>query len=146
MFHYNMIYVYNLFAIHLTEFSNAVYFVSLFLSVKFIRLFWCRLFFNLHFKTYIHIYFPNKNKLLLWTGFKTLEVVSGRQDVYFHSTLIKKWDICAGNAILKHFKGHMTTLEGKNIDYSDPFDYKNPYGLVASLNHHSFYLKKLQNL
>ncbi|KAK9737596.1 Inositol monophosphatase family [Popillia japonica] len=43
-------------------------------------------------------------------GYKVLEVVKGNADVYIHSTVIKKWDVCAGNAILRGLGGKMTTL------------------------------------
>ena len=42
----------------------------------------------------------------------------GEQDVYTHVTLIKKWDICAPNAILNALGGQLTTLTGDAIDYS----------------------------
>lgn len=55
---------------------------------------------------------------------------------YVHTTLIKKWDICAGNALLNHFGGKMTKLSGDNINYHKDLDPKNTGGLVAALNHH----------
>ncbi|RZC36545.1 inositol monophosphatase 3, partial [Asbolus verrucosus] len=33
-------------------------------------------------------------------GYKALEVATGKVDAYLHITAIKKWDICAGNAII----------------------------------------------
>lgn len=71
--------------------------------------------------------------------------MSGRQDVYFHSTHIKKWDICAGNAILHHFGGKMTTAQGLDLKYDSRADYLNPDGLVAALHNHMTYLKKIKN-
>ncbi|KAK6302546.1 hypothetical protein J4Q44_G00269010 [Coregonus suidteri] len=38
--------------------------------------------------------------------------------MYIHVTFIKKWDICAGNALFTALGGHMTTLKGKEMDYS----------------------------
>ena len=52
-------------------------------------------------------------------------------DIYVHITFIKKWDICAGNAILKALGGHMTTLKGQDIDYSG--SERNDGGLLASV-------------
>ncbi len=37
------------------------------------------------------------------------------QDAYVHVTLIKKWDICAGNAILNALGGKLTDLAGKTV-------------------------------
>ena len=60
-----------------------------------------------------------------------------------HVTRIKKWDICAGNAIIMSVKGRMTTLENRNIDYSmgDPV---NDYGLLATRSNHEEFVKILK--
>ncbi|XP_050723397.1 Golgi-resident adenosine 3',5'-bisphosphate 3'-phosphatase-like isoform X2 [Eriocheir sinensis] len=79
-------------------------------------------------------------------GYKTLAVVEGKADAYVHSTIIKKWDLCAGNAILEALHGNMTTLQGKNLDYGSQDEYKNEGGVLATLTNHSFYLQKLQVL
>jgi len=84
-------------------------------------------------------------------GFKSWEVIKGLQDVYVHSTLIKKWDICAPAAILGALKaegvqGRLTTLSGKEIDYSTAEEAKNSEGVIASLKHHSDFVEKLKNL
>lgn len=84
--------------------------------------------------------------LLFCPGYKTLEVIKGNQDAYIHSTLIKKWDICAGNAILSALDGKMTTLDGRHIDYSRGDQPKNEGGLLATLYKHDLFLEKLQQL
>ncbi|XP_072412674.1 inositol monophosphatase 3 [Chiloscyllium punctatum] len=85
-------------------------------------------------------------------GYKVLSLLDTREDIqpdsadlYIHVTFIKKWDICAGNAILKALGGHMTTIEGDNIDYSD--SPSNSGGLVATvgIDHHAL-LKRLPDL
>ncbi|XP_073347669.1 inositol monophosphatase 3 [Pagrus major] len=65
-------------------------------------------------------------------------------DVYIHITFIKKWDICAGAAILTALGGQMTTLKGEDIDYSgEPL---NKGGLVASIGvEHKAFLERLPN-
>lgn len=63
--------------------------------------------------------------------------------MYIHTTLIKKWDICAGHAILRAKGGRMTTLKGNTIDYSGSGNVKNNGGLVASLHNHDTYLSKI---
>ncbi|KAJ8336492.1 hypothetical protein SKAU_G00377120 [Synaphobranchus kaupii] len=64
-------------------------------------------------------------------------------DVYLHITYIKKWDICAGNAILKVLGGHMTTLKGEQIDYGSAE--ANHGGVLASVGvDHQALLAKLQ--
>ncbi|XP_041061539.1 Golgi-resident adenosine 3',5'-bisphosphate 3'-phosphatase-like [Carcharodon carcharias] len=85
-------------------------------------------------------------------GYKVLSLLDTGEDtqpdsadVYIHVTFIKKWDICAGDAILKALGGQMTTIEGDAIDYSD-FPSNNG-GLVASIgiDHHAL-LKRLPDL
>ncbi|XP_076463057.1 inositol monophosphatase 3-like [Babylonia areolata] len=76
-------------------------------------------------------------------GYKTLELIKGNVDAYVHVTLIKKWDICAGHAILKAVEGRMTTLEGNYITYYPSDSPKNEDGLLATLYHHYDLLKKL---
>ena len=73
-------------------------------------------------------------------GYKTLEVVKGSVNAYVHTTLIKKWDICAGNAILRAVGGNMTTLKGNQIDYSGAGSPLNDKGLLATLADHAKYL------
>ncbi|XP_067856673.1 inositol monophosphatase 3-like [Heptranchias perlo] len=86
------------------------------------------------------------------SGYKVLSLLDtgeakqpDRADLYIHVTFIKKWDICAGNAILKALGGQMTTIEGDVIDYRD--SPSNNGGLVATIgmDHHAL-LKRLSNL
>ncbi|XP_070774611.1 inositol monophosphatase 3 [Enoplosus armatus] len=65
-------------------------------------------------------------------------------DAYVHITFIKKWDICAGAALLNALGGHMTTLKGEDIDYSgEPV---NKGGLIASVGvDHKALLERLPN-
>ncbi|CAL8347921.1 unnamed protein product [Merluccius merluccius] len=74
-------------------------------------------------------------------GYKVLSLVaplphdtastSDQADVYIHVTYIKKWDICAGAALVKALGGRMTTLKGEDIDYRG--NEGNSGGLVASV-------------
>ncbi|XP_054288335.1 putative inositol monophosphatase 3 [Macrosteles quadrilineatus] len=72
-------------------------------------------------------------------GYKVLQVVSGNASAYVHATAIKKWDICAGNAILSAVGGAMTTLTNEEIDYSPPKGPLNRDGLLATRHDHSQY-------
>ncbi|XP_072017922.1 inositol monophosphatase 3-like [Amphiura filiformis] len=80
-------------------------------------------------------------------GFKTLALFQGKADAYIHTTLIKKWDICAGNALLHEFSGTMTTLKGDIINYdghgSPDHNPKNEGGLLATLWDAEIYRGKL---
>jgi inositol monophosphatase 3 len=38
------------------------------------------------------------------SGYKAIEFIKGKTDAYIHITLIKKWNICATNAILNAIK------------------------------------------
>ncbi|XP_033021354.1 Golgi-resident adenosine 3',5'-bisphosphate 3'-phosphatase isoform X2 [Lacerta agilis] len=73
-----------------------------------------------------------------YTGYKVLSLLDvpekeqEKADVYIHVTYIKKWDICAGNAVLKALGGQMTTLAGEEISYTGSDG--NEGGLIASIN------------
>lgn len=68
------------------------------------------------------------------SGYKTIEILKGKADVYMHLTHIKKWDVCAPYAILSSLKvGRMTDLFGNKIGFADPTDKVVTKGLIASL-------------
>ena len=69
-----------------------------------------------------------------------LRVINGSIDAYVHTTRIKKWDVCAGNAILNAVSGQMTTLTGQSLDYSDTQNPQNNDGLLSTLNDHRKFL------
>ncbi|XP_060519298.1 putative inositol monophosphatase 3 [Cylas formicarius] len=75
-------------------------------------------------------------------GFKALKVAKGEVDAYLHATAIKKWDTCAGNAVLDALGGRMTTKHNFTIDYADASDAVNTDGLVATLKNHESFLGK----
>ena len=77
-------------------------------------------------------------------GYKTLQVIKGEADAYVHVTRIKKWDICAGNAILRSVGGQLTTLSGGEVDYSMSGDPKNDAGLLATTHEHQKFLDIFQ--
>ncbi|XP_028284191.1 inositol monophosphatase 3 [Parambassis ranga] len=104
-------------------------------------------------KNYIRDAFGNGTTILPagGAGYKVLSLLKmppsdsiDLADIYIHITFIKKWDICAGAALLNALGGHMTTLKGEDINYSgDPL---NKGGLVASVDvDHKALLERLPN-
>lgn len=84
------------------------------------------------------------------SGYKTIELLKGIADVYMHNTLIKKWDICAPNAIVDEVSmgrsAAFTDLNGKTITYL-PDHPVNTQGVFASIDQkHEQLIKKIQNL
>ncbi|PSN33073.1 putative inositol monophosphatase 3 [Blattella germanica] len=79
-------------------------------------------------------------------GYKSIEVANGNVDAYVHITHIKKWDICAGDAIIQALGGKMTTLSNSKIDYSSSENYRNEKGLLATMEKHDWYLQKLNSV
>ncbi|XP_058429961.1 Golgi-resident adenosine 3',5'-bisphosphate 3'-phosphatase isoform X2 [Marmota monax] len=86
-----------------------------------------------------------------YTGYKVLALLDvpdktqEKADLYIHVTYIKKWDICAGNAILKALGGHMTTLSGEEISYTGSDGIEG--GLLASIKmNHQALVRKLPDL
>jgi 3'-phosphoadenosine 5'-phosphosulfate (PAPS) 3'-phosphatase len=52
-------------------------------------------------------------------GYKVLELIERRADVYAHARDIRKWDVCAGDAILRE-GGALTDLSGRPVCYCAP--------------------------
>ena len=79
-------------------------------------------------------------------GYKSLLVAQNRANLYFHSTRIKKWDVCPGNVLLETLGGRMTTRTGHSIDYSLDSSPVIEDGIVATVNKdtHSRYMRKLR--
>lgn len=77
-------------------------------------------------------------------GYKVLEVAGGRADAYIHSTRIKKWDICAGHAILEALGGRMSGLAGEKIEYDADAAMVNEFGVVAAFNH-KYFIEQFKN-
>lgn len=78
-------------------------------------------------------------------GYKVLQVVANNATAYLHSTKIKKWDICAGDAILRALGGKMTTLDNEYIDYGPSESPVNARGLLATIVNHEEYIEKLMD-
>lgn len=74
-----------------------------------------------------------ENIVAAGSGYKVLQVVTGKADLYLHTTAIKKWDICAGDAVLNAMGGRMTTLTGEQISYGFDGSPLNENGILASV-------------
>ena len=76
--------------------------------------------------------------------------MKGHQDAYVHVTLIKKWDICAGDALLRSLGGRLTTLKGQDVDYGsdgpDGAQEKNEGGVLATMHDHAAYVELLKDV
>lgn len=69
------------------------------------------------------------------SGYKVIQVLEGNATIYLHDTRIKKWDLCAGNAIVSSLGGRMVTaLKGETIDYSADSNRVVEGGLLVELN------------
>lgn len=104
-------------------------------------------------KSFIEDTFGNNTAIIPagGAGYKVLSLLDvsdeeyDQADIYLHVTFIKKWDICAGNALLSAVGGHMTTLKGEEIDYSGSEG--NSGGLLASVRvDHQALLERLAPL
>ena len=80
-------------------------------------------------------------------GYKILQVIAGAADAYVHKTLIKKWDICAPNALTEAVDGKFSSLDGYSITYSGDDDVRNEAGVLAAASYtqHQQFFAKLRN-
>ncbi|KAG8040818.1 hypothetical protein G9C98_001806 [Cotesia typhae] len=76
-------------------------------------------------------------------GYKSLEVAVGNVSAYIHMTAIKKWDVCAGAAIINALGGTITSLSGEPmVDFRSTDSLIFNHGLLAAMTDHSWYLNK----
>ncbi|GFY62716.1 inositol monophosphatase 3 [Trichonephila inaurata madagascariensis] len=66
-------------------------------------------------------------------GYKFLQLTEGKTDLFIHLYSIKKWKMCAGNALIDALDGKMTTTDEEDVNYGDPSDVTNSDGIVASI-------------
>ena len=79
-------------------------------------------------------------------GNKVMMVLEGDADAYvFPSPGTKKWDSCAGDAILRAMGGIMTDVNGNLLEYGSWDDRINKLGLVVSMDRqaHQILLDKI---
>jgi inositol monophosphatase 3 len=64
------------------------------------------------------IYHDKQYKIIPAAGsaYKTIHILEEYADYYLHITPIKKWDLCAPDAILRANYGTMTTLKNRTIN------------------------------
>ena len=68
-------------------------------------------------------------------GNKILMVLESRSDVYIHpSAGTKKWDTCAGEAILRACGGHLTDIHGNDLVYDPKGEWPNRNGIIVAAN------------
>ena len=79
-------------------------------------------------------------------GYKSVAVARKDFDAYLHTGAIKKWDICAPNALLKAVGGDLTGLQGQIIRYGMNDDPVITHGLAATSENHAELLKRLKLL
>ena len=78
-------------------------------------------------------------------GYKSLQVAQNKADLYLHTTKIKKWDTCAGDALLSAMGGAMTTRNGEAINYGLMHSEVITDGLIAARTkeQHKEFVKQL---
>lgn len=79
-------------------------------------------------------------------GYKFWEIVKGDYDVYVHSEQIRKWNLCAGQALLRTANGRLTDLKGDEIDFKSEFESEVDDGILASKYEHHDLVKALKKI
>ena len=89
---------------------------------------------------------PREALMVGGCGHKTMMVVEGKVDAYvFPSLGTKKWDSCAGDALVRAVGGLMTDVRGELLRYDSWEEYRNRMGLVVSMhrNTHQMIIEKI---
>jgi len=67
------------------------------------------------------------------SGYKSLRLINGSAEIYIHTTAIKKWDLCAGDAIIRAVGGSLIDLDGRALDYRVDGEPLHKGGILAAL-------------
>ncbi|CAG9532316.1 unnamed protein product [Cercopithifilaria johnstoni] len=76
------------------------------------------------------------------SGYKSLRLLNGTGDLYMHMTAIKKWDTCAGDALLRSIGGLMLDFNGDVLSYDPSDGYILRNGLIAAAQYPFTYLQQ----
>ena len=78
-------------------------------------------------------------------GNKILMVLEGKADTYIYPSIgTKKWDTCAGDALLCTVGGKLTDIHGKLLSYEgDETNVRNRQGLIVTMSGHEEILAKV---
>lgn len=82
----------------------------------------------------------------MFIGYKIRELINGKASIYYHATNIKKWDICAGDAMLHAFDSQITTFANQPISYSPQDDFVVKDGLLACKKPQKWYWDHIDSL
>lgn len=78
-------------------------------------------------------------------GYKILRLINATAALYLHSTFIKKWDLCAGDALLRSVGGALIDLDGSALDYSEFASVVNKKGILAAARNPYTYYQQWRN-
>lgn len=78
------------------------------------------------------------------SGYKCLRLLNGTAELYMHRTAIKKWDTCAGDALLRSVGGLMLDLDGDTLSYQANGDFVFRKGLLAAAQYPFTYFQRLR--
>uniref|UniRef100_A0A1I8EDY0 inositol-phosphate phosphatase n=1 Tax=Wuchereria bancrofti TaxID=6293 RepID=A0A1I8EDY0_WUCBA len=78
------------------------------------------------------------------SGYKSLRLLNGTGELYIHKTAIKKWDTCAGDALLRSIGGLMLDFNGDMLSYYPNDDYVLRNGLIAAAQYPFTYFQQLR--
>ncbi|XP_042245911.1 3'(2'),5'-bisphosphate nucleotidase 1 isoform X1 [Thunnus maccoyii] len=77
-------------------------------------------------------------------GNKVIQLVEGKASAYvFASPGCKKWDTCAGEAILHAVGGKLTDMHGNAYRYDANVKHMNSAGVLATLRNHEYYISRV---
>ncbi|KAI6225581.1 Golgi-resident PAp (PAP) 3-Phosphatase-like protein [Aphelenchoides besseyi] len=80
------------------------------------------------------------------SGYKTLRVLNGTAALYVHTTAIKKWDVCAADALVRAAGGSLIDLDGQPLTYAQKDTVLNKNGLLVAVHNPFGLLSKFKRV